>query len=61
MNLILCADSCCLKKDTCKRFTTHPLNEIRVNHKIRIEPTLRHQEEKECRKYKAISLTKLER
>ena len=55
MNLILCADSLCPKKDTCQRFTTDPLNEISARQKTRIEATFR-QHEESCRKYKVPSL-----
>lgn len=56
MNLILCADSSCPKKDTCCRYTTDPFSEIRKGG-IRVEPTLKDPEEAVCSKYRESPVT----
>lgn len=55
--LILCANSLCQRKNTCRRFTDDPLNLIHKNRKARIDANLHSVDEIECSKYLAAQVT----
>lgn len=53
----LCADSLCLKKDTCRRYVVDPITDIKLNHATRIAASLKNPNEEICSKYWLITVT----
>ena len=49
--MIMCAGKNCRRREACFRYVEDPLSELAMRHDVRIEPTLKHPDEKSCSKF----------
>jgi len=56
-SLILCANSSCQRRTTCRRFNDDPVNLIHLEKSTRIEANLQGVDELECSRYLAMPVT----